>query len=283
MNKQKLFEKEVKREISNTELLDEITYMLENSSVEELDVDAIEAKLAVLQERAPIDEEYDQEAEWKRFLDHQLFNAHNAEVSEAPARPTEVKPKKKLGRVFRTVVIAAVMVVFAVVAASAAGRKPIQTLVNWTGDLFSITANSGGELESETPLEGGYHSLREALDDNHAADALCVTWIPERFGISSIENASTAQAIKYIAIYSSSDSESEIIISVSSISSSLENISEREEALSPEKYEINGDIAYFFPNENSLNAVLTHDEYCYSVWGNVTEEEMLSIIESFYR
>lgn len=62
LNKQNLA-----HEKSNTELLQEIEDTLRSGTVEDMDTDKIEYYLSILQERAPIEEDYDPEQQWSEL------------------------------------------------------------------------------------------------------------------------------------------------------------------------------------------------------------------------
>ena len=62
LNKQNLA-----HEKSNTELLQEIEDTLRSGTVEDMDTDKIEYYLSILQERAPVEEDYDPEQQWSEL------------------------------------------------------------------------------------------------------------------------------------------------------------------------------------------------------------------------
>lgn len=287
MNKQDLFKtNENVGEKTNTELMDEIVFMLENSSDEELDVNALEAKLALLDERAPIEESYDPDASWNALIEKYPFMAASEEknAAEAPAEPAEPRQpeKKKKGRitVLRTLEVAVIAAALLVLFANASGHNPIETITKWTGDIFSITANTGGSLTLPENVEGEYRSLREALDENGAQDALCPTWIPKGFALESVEVTGETRQKVFWAVYSCADKEITVSISTQ-ISQNVSSWLETEEHTYI-KYRINEDTFHIFANANYIRAFCSRDGYNYTVWGHIAQEELLSIVDSLY-
>lgn len=265
---------------TDKELMDEIIFLLDNASAETLDTDAVRAKLSVLDERDPAEEKFDPEKEWKAFIEANPFDANDeAKTDGAEAQP--VRRRKGILTVLRVFEVAVVLAAALVLFSGAANESPIDTIVRWTGDLFLITANRSGELELPANYESEYHSLREALDKNGAQDALCPTWIPERFALVSVE-VKTAKARKmFIAIYQ--DNADEIIINISLQNPEwIKNMLETTENTYIEK-NINGDIFYILSNIEEVKAFCMKDGYGYNISCETSEKEMISVLESLYK
>ena len=95
LNKQNLA-----HEKSNTELLQEIEDTLRSGTVEDMDTDKIEYYLSILQERAPIEEDYDPEQQWS-----ELREAHPL-IFSVEDTPSEKKRKYHRLSPLRTVRLA---------------------------------------------------------------------------------------------------------------------------------------------------------------------------------
>ena len=267
-----------KKDIQKTdkELMDEIIFALENSSVEELDTAAIQAKLSILEERDPATEKFDPEKGWEAFI-----AAHPFEAKTDSAKAQPVKRKKGIVTVLRVFEVAVVLAAAMILFSGAAGQTPVQTFTKWTTDLFSVVANPGGELELPEGSDSEYRSLREALDKNGAQDALCPTWIPEGFALDEIEVDSSNRKNIFTGCYVFE--EKEIIVSISLHNPNWEaNILETTEDTYVEQA-INGDTYYILSNVKYAMAFCTRDGYAYNIRCESTEEDLFLIIDSLYR
>lgn len=265
---------------TDKELMDEIIFLLDNSSAETLDTDAVRAKLSVLDERDPAEEKFDPEKEWKAFIEANPFDANDeAKTDGAEAQP--VRRRKGILTVLRVFEVAVVLAAALVLFSGAANESPIDTLVKWTGDLFLANANRCGELELPANCESEYHSLREALDKNGAQDALCPTWIPERFVVVSVDVIENSRRKTFGAIYA--DNADKIIISISLQNPEwIKNMLETTENTYIEK-NINGDIFYILSNIEEVKAFCMKDGYGYNISCETSEKEMISVLESLYK
>lgn len=271
-----------KEDIQKTdkELMDEIIFMLENSSAEELDTAAIQAKLSILDERDPAAEKFDPEKGWEAFITAHPFEAKaEAKTDDAKAQP--VRRKKGIVTVLRVFEVAVVLAAALVLFSSAAGQPPIQTFTKWTTDLFSVAANPGGELELPEGSDSEYRSLREALDENGAQDALCPTWIPEGFALEELEVDSKSRRGIFAGHYTCEDKE--IIVSISTQNQDLiTSMLETTEDTYVEQL-INGDTYYILSNLEYERAFCLKDGYGYNIRGVISREELFLMLDSLYK
>jgi len=271
-----------KEDIQKTdkELMDEIIFMLENSSAEELDTAAIQAKLSVLDERDPAAEKFDPEKGWEAFITAHPFEA-KAETKTDSAKAQPVKRKKGIVTVLRVFEVAVVLAAAMILFSSAAGQRPVQTFTKWTADLFSVAANPGGELELPEGSDSEYRSLHEALDQNGAQDALCPTWIPEGFALESVDVDGGKRNSVFTGCYVCE--EKEIIVSISSHNPNwVANILETTEDTYVEQV-INGDTYYILSNIEYTMAFCSKSGYAYNIRCESSEEDLFLIIDSLYR
>lgn len=271
-----------KEDIQKTdkELMDEIIFMLENSSAEELDTAAIQAKLSVLDERDPAAEKFDPEKGWEAFITDHPFEA-KAEAKTDSAKAQPVRRKKGIVTVLRVFEVAVVLAAAMILFSSAAGQTPIQTFTKWTTDLFSVAANPGGELELPEGSDSEYFSLREALDENGAQDALCPIWIPEGFVLENIEVDIKSRMGIFAGHYTCEDKE--IIVSISTQSQDwIASMLETTEDTYVEQL-INGDTYYILSNVEYEMAFCTKNGYAYNIRCETSKEDLFLIIDSLYR
>ena len=150
------------QDLSNTELLNEVIEMVEGQSAEDMDVDAIMERLALLQERAPVPMDHapgdimaDLEKQHPLIFDE--LDAKGAPDSAAPAEERAQKaPKPRRRR--RNRLLYYVTGVFAacfclIVTANAFGFNPIQAFLEWAEGIVQIYSDPSGimELPEMTP------------------------------------------------------------------------------------------------------------------------------------
>ena len=178
-------------EMSNTEMLNNIFEKLEASDGTDLDVKEIERQLDILQERAPIELPDDiQEESLKELLE---------EHPELAKKENKGYGKKINARKILSIIgIAAALAIVLTVVAGAVGFGPVVRLVD---DVAKVFNDPSGELEMSQPDASGYTSLREALDDNGMEDALCITWIPEGYALSTVSVRRLDYLIRVSALY----------------------------------------------------------------------------------
>jgi hypothetical protein len=153
--------------------------------------------------------------------------------------------------------------------------------VKWTGDLLFISRNPSGELELPEGSESEYRSLREALDQNGAEDALCPNWIPSDYAIDSIFCQTTQYMNRYYAMYISNRGELSIMVTKYESDSGYHMIEIEENGY--EEYNVEGMIFIISSNYNIIQAEGSLGSYKYSFLGSIEEDEMRSIIQSLFR
>lgn len=267
---------------SNTELLNEVNSILSNSSIIDVDMDTVKRNLAILDERNPIELTDDREETWQAIMaNHRAYLAskQTTEPENTADRVTvrEKRPRRKL----LVAVYAVVGVLLTLIVGSyAAGVDPFQSVAKWTGDRLFVATNPSGELELPKNTVSEYRSLREALDQNGAEDAMCPSWVPKDYAIDSIDFACTQRISKYTAVFYSERGELGIVVltGYSTTTNSVET-----ELSGYREYMVNGDIYYLSENTDYLQAYGEIGSYRYSVVGNLKEEELEAIIQSLYR
>lgn len=260
------------RSKSNTELLDEIDQMLSGPE-DEVDVDAVEAHLAALQERVPVMEGYDPHAGW-----NQLQENHPA-LFEAKDEPKEVPRRRIRGNIHfaRIAVVFAAVLLCSLVTVNALGINPVQSFLKWIGDTIQMCSNPSGMMELPPDVPGEYRSLREALDANGAEKLSSPTWIPRDYALQEVTVRSTNEMVQFTAWYASE--RGKLAIRILSINDSeWSAISEGE--LNGEKY-IHNDVVYYLTSNFEMSkAGWIDDVYSCEVSGNIAEKELKQILDS---
>ena len=111
-----------------------------------MDTDRLEAYLNILQERAPVMEDYDPEAEWEETkVQHPLLFA-----VEPSKRSKKATVRRWLGPI-RAVDNAVAEVLCLMITANAFGYNPIRQFLNWADGIIHVYSNPSGEMTLPPP------------------------------------------------------------------------------------------------------------------------------------
>lgn len=260
---------------SNTELLEEIDRIMEQG--ENMDVARVEYLLAVLQERAPVMEDYDPSKQWERIQeDHPLF--FTEDVPDAVPAKKKVRRGSFIKKASRICQIAATLLLVIVVTANAAGVNPIQAVIRWADGVVQMYGNPSGVMELPAAVEGQeYKSLEEALVAAEIDPDTVPDWIPADYTLRSVDVRDNEKMTKYSAAYSSKRGDLVIRVTVYK-STAWANISEREEG--GYLHTRDGIDRYVISNYELTKAGWALDNCVYSISGQITEDEILNMIDS---
>lgn len=260
---------------SNTDLLNEIDRLMEQG--ENMDVERVEYLLSVLQERAPVMEDYDPTKQWEKVLeDHPLF------FTEDTFDATPPKKKVLRGNFFkkasRICQIAATLLLVIVITANAAGVNPVQAVIRWADGVVQMYGDPSGTmvLLSES-ANSQYNSLEEALVAAEIDPDTIPDWIPKDYNLRSVQVKENDKMIRYSATYGSERGDLSIRV-VKNMNDDWVVISEREDG--GYLYQHNGVDRYIVSNYELTKAGWAIDNIVYSISGQITESELLKMLDS---
>lgn len=271
------------QDLSNTELLNEVIEMVEGQSAEDMDVDAIMERLALLQERAPVPMDHAPgdiltDLEKQHPLIFEELDAKGTPTAEAPVEEGTHEAPKRRGRKRLIYYVAGVFAACfcLVVTANAFGFNPVQMLLEWAEGIVQIYSDPSGimELPEDDPSE--YHSLEEALDANDMFPERVPQWIPKDYQLFSVDVINTESLIQCSASYESA--RGELLIRVTMFPDSWNGRTERND--DGEKYEKDGVIYYLVTNQELAKAGWEHGNVSYAISGRITEQELKNMIDS---
>lgn len=193
------------------------------------------------------------------------------------------EPKKAVHPwVHRLTAAAAVIVLLVGISAtavSAFGWEDIWNAVaKWAKETFSFVSSGDAELtEPEEKSVQGYASLQEALEETETNVDFVPTWIPEGYLLEEIIVDHNPMQSVYMAHYVKGEKTLKIAIR-SYLDADLEVVEINDELL--EIYEVDGVEYHIFANNEQLRAVWKRDSYeCY-ISGEMTVEEIKTMIDS---
>lgn len=269
-----------KYDTMTTEELEEILRLdVESPAEQESDTEFILYVMEVLADRKKSTSNTGKTAleAWESFQQNYL-----PEVEE----PLEYTPKERVGKrmvpwMRRAIAVAAViaLVICIPVTARAFGWEDLwEIFARWAKETFSFVSGADTEVsEPDQVNEEGYTSLQDALVKSNRDPSIVPSWIPDRFKMDMIKKDVTPVRETFLASYGSN--EQVLVICIQSFLSADPEKIEINEGL-VELYESSGIEYLIFSNDDQLRAVWIIDSYeCY-ISGELTIEEIKTMIDS---
>lgn len=279
----------------STEALEEIlrldSQMLND---EESDIDAILYITEVIARREkehPTGRFTDVQSAWESYKTNYLPYAGGESLYEDVITDTasvhEKRPmpeatanlfKRKNRSIRKTVLIAAIiaaLILGGTMTAYAVGFDFWGAVAKWTRDTFGFATTE--------PIESAasYRSLQDALSDYEIKEPLAPNWIPDGYELSSVSVSQTPVRTTLLATYISNGDE--LLINITSLTdvNNNSNIFEKD-GDNVTLFEAGGIKHYIMSNEARINAVWLNNSYECSIIGNITEADVIKMIDSIY-
>ena len=213
---------------------------------------------------------------WESFQKNYLPMEEDS-VEYTPKTQKTVQPWVR--RLTAAAAVIVLLIGISATAVSAFGWEDIWNAVaKWAKETFSFVSNSDAELtEPEERTAQEYTSLQDALRETDQDGDFIPTWIPDGYQLDDITVDENPMQRVYAAKYISG--EKELIITVRSYLEIDPEKVEIDDALL-EIYEKSGTEYYIFKNDLRLHAVWIKGSYeCY-ISGELTVEEIKTMIDS---
>ena len=198
-------------------------------------------------------------------------------------------------RIFRTSLIAAIIVLLSLMlAAQAAGINLFKMIGTWTEETFRLT-NSMEAVETKGPTssvngstnavgsdaEIEYTSLSDALEDNGVSSDTIPSWWPDGFSLEELSVSQMQNSPIVFVLYESENRTFSIsvhrVISRESDSTIYEK--DGNEVI---QYRSGDIIHYIMSNINTKQVVWVNDSVIYTISGQLTTKEIKKMIDSIY-
>ena len=265
------------------------------SELDDEAVDEMEQILAVLRKKAPFthlhtNEEMGEEFKATHADDFAALGIRKdteteevveqkpvADETAARFEPVPVrKPRRQIRGLLRVGLIAAALIVLlagVTVAASAMGYNLWGWIPKWTDEDVRFVA----ETPLQTPGEDELHGIPTVLASMGITEPLYPTWLPE-----DLKRTSTVITEKPLILYESyMGNNRELTITVSSSIGSETTVYQKGNG-SPDEYFSGNTVHYIFNNTNEISAVWYSHDFTILMVGNLSIEEIHSIIDSVY-
>ena len=266
-------------------LRDELADLLFQSDAADFDDDRLEALLDALDKADPLPELPDTQESLRAF--QEKYAPLFASVEAATAEATPAFPEKKHSRrPFLKVlpIAAALILLFGSVSAQAFGLDLFGALARWTAEIFRIGSDEVPHAEiTLRPLAEGesanYDSLQAAVDAFGITEEIVPTWVPERFELMNVTASNRKEKIFICAEYMSG--EEFLQIRYNEIRTN-ENVVEKEDG--PVETCLYGNIQHHLVSDmDRIKAIWQNGVMECGIAGNVSEQEMINMIDSVYK
>jgi len=159
------------------------------------------------------------------------------------------------------------------ITAEAFGFNLWKAVIQWTQETFHF--GDWGNSDGNNNLS--YTSLQDALEQGKVPVSLVPIWIPDGFALTDITVEQSPLKNTYTAIYT--NAEKDLVITVRNHLNGDPVYVEQSEGL-VEKYEVSRVVYYLFSDNNLIKAKWINGSYECSISGNITIEELKTMIDS---
>ena len=199
------------------ELLTELEARMDEMTDLTYDEDVIDSYLAALDKKAPLEKDFDVERSWEKFRSQHAI-LFDEDILPKPEVPQRGSHGFRFRRAFaRVVVVAAIVAVFTMFCAQAAGIDVFGAIGRWTEETFRFAAPAGPATSavSAVPVDidgvliyevEQYPTLQDAFDAHSISEPLAPSWIPEGYVLDYVEASPSTGQVVFTASYSSGQS-----------------------------------------------------------------------------
>jgi len=270
--------------------LEELHNLLQEdfNSSDDLDMEYITAILDVIKERenensAPII--FNAESSWLSLEDNYL-SAHPITTSEV-TQISDARHIRGRRRIWQAVAAALVItLLFGAITAQAFGYNIFTMIAQWTDDVFTLSSSDDNfslhPEQIELPPDKQFETIQEALDffDIHAH--VIPHWIPDGFYQTNI-NALQIPDLTMINAFFENDDRTLFISYTIYNDQSIDHTNFFVKDDNPvREYQVWGIKHYIFTNDSRFVAVWMDGYIEGSINGNITEDELIRMINSIY-
>ncbi|MCI7472141.1 MAG: DUF4367 domain-containing protein [Clostridiales bacterium] len=268
------------------ELLTELEARMDEMTDLTYDEDVVDAYLAALDKKAPLEEDFDAEQSWEKFRSQHaiLFTEDASPKSEvAPRKYYKFRFRKNFARV---IVVAAIVAVFSVFCAQAAGFDVLGAIGRWTEETFRFSIPSSSsphavQIDNLFTEPREYISLQDAFNAYSITEPLAPTWIPEGYTLDYVEAVPSSSQILFTASYSNAQNTLSLSYSYRTDNTFQSSTFEKDSS-SVITYTKNGIVHYIMSNVDVQVVAWVNGTCECSILGPLSEEEMMTMIDSIY-
>ena len=270
------------------ELLFEFEAKMDGMTDLDYDGELVDAYLAALDEKAPLDPDLDAEASWNelRTKHADLFEKDATDENGPMTENARKVPMRKL--LPKIVALVAVAALFIALCAQAAGFNILGAFGKWTADIFGFSSSDGGAKAEGSVLEATdlnsetYLMIKLALVNCGITEDLAPKWYPEGFEAEPPKVYNT-DFYNYIICYFSGENDRHFAIQIIWYDdlSEIEAAAYEKDGSVFEEYVSGNRLFYILSNLDSTSATWSDGEmHTIDIWGDISTDEIKAVIDS---
>ncbi len=221
-----------------------------------------------------------------------LGNGEETKPVQSPKQPSPAirRHSRSIRWMLRIVSVAAILAVLffaTTITAYAFGYDIWEAIASWSQETFSFVQTDNGknpgprDRSTSSSVSTEFSSLQEALDSYDITAIIAPTWIPDRFSLDTAVAVHNTGLTTFNASYSCG--EDILVMSVFCHEKPQEKYAQWEkDDVEPTTYEAGGITHYIMTNMGRQTAVWFISNCECSVTGDISEEELITIINSMY-
>ena len=255
---------------SNLQILQEIEAIMAAPSAQAMNTDRLETCLLELQSRAPVMEDYDADAAWKK-----LQASLNDELAEIPI--TQSSNTKNFTRTARILIAVAAILAAIMVTAAAFGMKSFLRLVSWEDDRIIFQSVLSDDVIQRYNQVTEFSTLADALAEEEQAVDLLPTQLPVGYQLTSVTRTKQLGATDYHAKYHKNKQQLLLKIRVGKHKSAIYLVPSSAQAYT---YQQNGIDFTVYTLDGHWHALWQSGTVNYSLSAPITEAELMKVLDS---
>jgi len=272
------------KEYVKNELTKELDSFLDNVTEEEYNAAELDSILDALDEVDPVDVDFDPAAAYDAF--RRAHQAEFAALDAAGETAAKISEKSHSRFPFRKVaaVAAAAAVLMSLMSVQASGFDLGQWFARWTSSLFSFAQQEEYATVGAYPIAEGeekqYDSLQAALDDFGVKGQVAPTVVLDGFETEFVDARVGTPGASFRAAYISADG-NRYSIRINEYDSEQSTLVEKD-ANTTEMYDRGKILHYLISDVKQNKATWVNGELECKISGNVSIDEMKTLIDSIY-
>jgi hypothetical protein len=250
--------------MSPSEIVDEMENIFLDNNSDDMDVDKLISYLDYLDQVAPIDEPFNTEESYQKFMEiHAVLMEDDAFSRKEPLR-------RPIRTVVRRAALVAAMLCLVIGACGVAYASSVP-FAQWVNEVFSFADSSNLE----------YSSLQEALDDYGVKEKLLPKWLPQDYVVADVSVEKMESFTVFSARYESvTDASKSLTVSIRKLpSTEMHTIFEKDDATVDIR--TSGSYTYYITHNEAYTSIIwdvTSYECC--ITGVIDEGDISNIISS---
>lgn len=250
---------------SPAEIIDEMETIFFDDLSTDIDPDLVDSYLAQLDELSPLAQPDDTSTKYSEFTQKHAIIMRDQFNDQVAAVPQ--KPKRHLKRIAVAAVAVFLLTTFASVTYA---QNPSSPFVHWIDEVFSF-----GVIDPDN-----FHSVQEALSFYGYTDTHMPTWLPPHYAITNVSVNETEISTSFVGHYVNAENAEDVLTLMVKRYPTGSNTFYEKDATITDTY-VSGSRTYYITQNYDSSSIMWYvDNFEYYISGDLSEEEISSIINS---